>query len=107
MISRDIEICQAISSLAYAAAPTQVRELVVAIVLDDDAQSATLEYDYVDEEGKSSYFLGGAKLNDSVFNLFTELRQFFIEQGQPAWQGCKIFADVTNSKFKLDVFYSE
>ncbi len=105
-ISRDIEYIQHIGQKIFAFAPNDAVEIIFNAKINVDGDSAKFKYNYKDNFGESGWFLArNGVVEEEIFYLLKEHRNFFISQGQQKWLECTLKIDVIGRKFHIDFKY--
>jgi hypothetical protein len=105
----DKSLYQEIGQTIFNASPDGAVKLLMnaSLVISDDGDVCTFEFDYIDREGNRTWFPFGSNIDTSKLRtLLTQLRQSYINEGQPAWTGCEFSVDILTGKFEIDLKYS-
>lgn len=105
----DSEIHNDIGSILFNIAPAGATNVTMLAQLSKELDTCKYKYDYIDEQGKNSWFTGGGRANTDMLMLLKELRQWYIDKNltsdAPAWIGCEVSLDLINSKIGIDFIY--
>lgn len=106
----DATLYQKIGQELYNGSPDGAVKLIMmaSLVISDEGDVGTFEFDYVDENGNRTWFPFGSNVNTAKMReLLTQLRASYIEQGQPAWNACEFTLDLKTGSFDMNVSYDE
>ena len=106
----DKSLYQKIGQAIYNAAPDGAVRLMMtaSLVISVDGDVGTFEFDYEDGEGNIKWFPFGANIDTELLRgLLTELRQSYLDQGQPSWNKCTFILDLVTGKFEFNIDYED
>lgn len=102
----DTQLCQKIARELYNGRPAGAVKLVMvaSLVISDEGDLGTFEFDYIDEKGIRTWFPLASNVDTSkIKGLLVQLRASYIESGYPVWNACEFVLDVQTGKFEIDV----
>ena len=84
-----------------------VKVIMIALLeISDEGDVGTFEFDYVNADGIRTWFPLGSDINTRrIRELLTELRESYIAEGQPEWNGCEFIVDLAEGSFQMDLSY--
>ncbi|ODZ95874.1 hypothetical protein BBM50_00690 [Vibrio parahaemolyticus] len=80
--------------------------MIASLVVSAEGDVGTFEFDYVNSDGIRTWFPFGTDINTRrIRELLTELRESYIAEGQPEWNGCEFVVDLAEGSFQMDLSY--
>ncbi|QKS85086.1 hypothetical protein [Pseudomonas bijieensis] len=107
----DSDIYNDIGAILLDVAPKGACKVVMRAQLAQELDSCEYEYDFVDEQGKVSWFTAGGRANTDMLKLLVELRHWYFQNnltaGMSVWSGCEVTIDLVKGKIGIEFIYSK
>lgn len=105
------ELYNKIGQLLVDAGPDGAVKIIARAKLPLDGESCEYEYDYVDKQGDTDWFVPDKLASHDLRILLVKMRNFYIKNnmtnGKPAWTGCEITVDLPENKINFKFHYDE
>jgi hypothetical protein len=108
----DDRIYHEMGQILFDIAPQGAREIIVDAEITPENDHCKLLFDFVDEAGKTQWFLPpSGQVDSDIFDLLVQLKQFFathdlFPEGQQ-WHGCTIKLLMEKPNIKFDFKYDQ
>ncbi|WP_219623005.1 hypothetical protein, partial [Vibrio parahaemolyticus] len=80
--------------------------MIASLVVSAEGDVGTFEFDYVNADGIRTWFPFGTDINTRrIRELLTKLRESYIAEGQPEWNGCEFVVELAEGSFQMDLSY--
>lgn len=100
-----------IGQLLINAGPENAKKIIARAKLPLDSESCEYEYDYIDQEDSSDWFIPDKLASYDLRLLLVEMRNFYIKNnmtnGEPAWTVCEITIDIPEEKININFQYDD
>lgn len=100
-----------IGQLLVDAGPENAKKIIVRSNLPLDGESCEYEYDYIDQEDNSDWFVPDKLASYDLRLLLVEMRSFYIKNnmtnGKPGWTSCEITVDIPEEKINISFLYDD
>ena len=90
---------QEIGQVLFNSVPQGAKKLFMkcSLVISDQGDVATFEFDYIDEKGNKRWFPFDSKVDtNKLRRLLTKLRKFFIDENSEVWNKCEYVMDIAS-----------
>ena len=103
------DLYEKFAEILYSIAPeNSSKTAMTATDLSDSGDACTFKFDYYNEKNECKWFLpGSSKITGDFRELLFSLRNSYIEEHQPSWNGCVFTLDIETGKFEVELKYAD
>ncbi len=103
----DKTIYQKIGGILIDEAPKDAKKLTMtAFDLSENGEGCSFKFHWYDKENKKSWFIPNHGVTTEILgDMLFELRNAYIANGQPSWNGCIYSLELESGKFEFDLTY--
>ena len=106
-MTNDQKIYQEIAKLLILMESINPKTMLLKAELNKENDSCIFNFQYVNKNGEKILTDANGISCLKIHHLLVELRQFFLSQNQPYWEGCEFQVDLETGKFEVKFIYDE
>ena len=104
MIKTDDQLNNKIGQLLFKSSPNGAKKVIAQLEFTPELDCIYI-FDYYNQNNELNWYTLDTDITSPLIDTVRELRQYYIDNGLPAWRGCIITVDIENAKIDFEFKY--
>ena len=104
MTKTDDQLNNEIGQLLFKSSPNGAKKVIAQLEFTPELDCIYI-FDYYNQNNELNWYTLDTDITSPLIDTVRELRQYYIDNGLPAWRGCIISVDIENAKINFEFKY--